>query len=439
MRRKTRTILTILSVVIGIFSIVLMLSFGFGIQKQQENITSRLRSLKSIEVYSTHMGDPRDNRTPTTGVINDEIINKLKRNPKIRTVFALGYVPANLRSNRSNIVIRANIISIDTESLKKAGIKLQNGIEIPNLKKGEFLITDDLQVKKRTGRGRRENYEIEPNFNFSLEKFYFRVGYRNEDAGIFEEQNLGKNHYEVKAKFTGRLERNEFISERTIIVNEETAEVLRELEEKLEMQGEFKVKPKKRNKIYERALVFVHNMEDIETVTKEINDMDLSAQSEQSFINAERERTRILQFILGGIGSIALFVAAIGISNTMLMSIQERTKEIGIMKVIGAQIIDIRKMFLIEAILIGILGGIVGLILSFGVSELINALVISSLRNSGYIDEDIIRNMWQGISYIPFWLPFIAVIFSGFIGLLAGYLPAHKATKLSAIESIRNN
>ncbi len=74
--------------------------------------------------------------------------------------------------------------------------------------------------------------------------------------------------------------------------------------------------------------------------------------------------TGIIQAVLGGIGAISLLVAAIGITNTMVMSIYERTKEIGVMKVIGASLRDIKRLFLFESALIGLLGGILGIIFS---------------------------------------------------------------------------
>ena len=139
-------------------------------------------------------------------------------------------------------------------------------------------------------------------------------------------------------------------------------------------------------------------------------------------------QSKIIQAVLGGIGSITLLVAAIGIINTMIMSIYERTKEIGIMKVIGATFGDIRLMFLTEAGLIGLMGGVIGILLSFGISHLLNQVGAAYL--DGYLTT---------ISLIPPWLVLFAVAFSIMIGLVAGIYPANQAVKLSPIEAIRNN
>jgi ABC-type antimicrobial peptide transport system permease subunit len=108
------------------------------------------------------------------------------------------------------------------------------------------------------------------------------------------------------------------------------------------------------------------------------------------------------------------------------MSIYERTKEIGIMKVIGANLPDIRKMFLIEAALIGFGGGLIGVILSCLFSYIANTFLAPLFGQSG------------PISLIPLWLPLAALAFASAVGVLAGYSPARRAMNLSALESLRN-
>ena len=445
MRRKSRTILTILSVVIGIFSIILMLSFGFGIQKQQESLIQSLGGLTAIQVYPTQYID-QDNtsRLPTTGVITDKVIEEIKRNPKVKNVFAVSSVNANIRTNKKNTEIWSRLSTINLENLKKENIKLADGSELPDLKDDEFLVSNEFYVFTSEGKGENQDYIPDYDFDFDKEKIFFVIGYKPEGNDMIDINNPKKQYQEFKGKFKGRIAKTEYIPSNTIIVSEKTAQKYNEIFNKL-MQDDSEGIPnnrpnKKKTKVYENASVFVHDMNDVKEVIEDIKAMDLEANSDLDFIEAERERTRMIQLVLGGIGSIALIVAAIGISNTMLMSIQERTKEIGVMKVIGAQIKDIRKMFLFEAILIGIIGGIIGVVLSIGASEIANNLVRGAGDMAGdQFIQDQMEGAWKGISYIPFWLPFIAVIFSGLVGLLAGYLPAHRATKLSAIEAIRTN
>jgi ABC-type antimicrobial peptide transport system permease subunit len=137
-----------------------------------------------------------------------------------------------------------------------------------------------------------------------------------------------------------------------------------------------------------------------------------------------QEQSRSIQAALGGIGAVSLFVAAIGIANTMMMSIYERTKEIGIIKVLGCDMSAIRNMFLAEAGFIGLIGGAVGLILSYIISALINFVAKESY--------------YAGISYIPLYLAVMALVFAVVIGMLAGLFPALRAMKLSPLAAIRN-
>ena len=136
-----------------------------------------------------------------------------------------------------------------------------------------------------------------------------------------------------------------------------------------------------------------------------------------------------IQAVLGGIGAVSLFVAAIGITNTMMMSIYERTKEIGVMKVLGCDLRNIRSLFLMEAGFIGFIGGVIGLILSFILSVVINKVAANAneyMAASG------------GISYIPIWLVLLSLVFAVMVGMVAGFFPARRAMRLSPLAAIRN-
>ena len=108
------------------------------------------------------------------------------------------------------------------------------------------------------------------------------------------------------------------------------------------------------------------------------------------------------------------------------MSIYERTKEIGVMKVLGCDLRNIRTLFLMEAGFIGLIGGIIGLVLSFTISAVMNKLAQAS------------EEYMNGISYIPLWLIGLSLIFAILVGMIAGFFPARRAMKLSPLAAIRN-
>jgi putative ABC transport system permease protein len=153
--------------------------------------------------------------------------------------------------------------------------------------------------------------------------------------------------------------------------------------------------------------------------------MGFTVFSIQTLINAISNVFSILQFILGGIAAISLIVAGVGIVNTMTMSIYERTRQIGIMKAIGASNKDILWMFLIESATLGFFGGIGGIILSFILNSIITII-------SPFITQGVKLKV-----FAPFYLIFFAIIFAVVIGLIAGYFPSKRAANLSPVEALR--
>ncbi|MDR2088808.1 MAG: FtsX-like permease family protein, partial [Clostridiales Family XIII bacterium] len=187
-----------------------------------------------------------------------------------------------------------------------------------------------------------------------------------------------------------------------------------------------------RNAGYSEAMVYVDDMEDVRAVSDAIRQMGLQTSSLSDALDMMQNQARMIQAVLGGIGAVSLLVAALGITNTMIMSIYERTKEIGIMKVLGANLPDIRRLFLTEAAIIGFVGGLFGIALSYAASLLMNTMLLSVITGMlGNLSA-------ERISLIPLWLPAAALGFSTAIGVIAGYSPARRAMNLSALESIRN-
>ena len=143
------------------------------------------------------------------------------------------------------------------------------------------------------------------------------------------------------------------------------------------------------------------------------------------------------QMLLGGVGAVSLFVAALGIANTMIMAISERIREIGIMKSLGCFLKDIRKMFLLEAGCIGLIGGCAGIGLSYLISYIMNHAGNGALFGNAY--DYLLDASSMAVSVIPWWLAAFAVVFSILIGVLAGLYPAEKAVRIPALEAIRHD
>ncbi len=188
---------------------------------------------------------------------------------------------------------------------------------------------------------------------------------------------------------------------------------------------------KKSEMTYENIWVSVDDIKYVSEVQDQIKALGFGCYSLADELNSMQETSNMLQLILGGIGAVSLLVSAIGIANTMIMSIYERTKEIGVMKVLGCLVTDIRKLFLFEASIIGFIGGIVGIGFSYLISFILN-------KYAPQIGSALDMGTGADISVIPLWLSICAVIFAIIIGIISGFYPAKRATKISALEAMRS-
>lgn len=179
---------------------------------------------------------------------------------------------------------------------------------------------------------------------------------------------------------------------------------------------------------YSYAQLKVDDIDSVDGVARIVREMGYNVETNAEYLDSMKGQFAIVQAVLGGIGAVSLLVAAIGIANTMMMSIYERTKEIGVIKVLGCSLKNIKQMFLIEAAFIGLIGGVIGNILSFLMSFVINFLT----GNGAAMGID------GNISYIPWWLVILSMGFAMLVGVAAGYFPSLRAMRLSPLAAIRS-
>jgi putative ABC transport system permease protein len=194
-------------------------------------------------------------------------------------------------------------------------------------------------------------------------------------------------------------------------------------------QGLLRERPERRT--YATVTVKVVQPQYTQDVEDRIKQMGFSAFSLNDALAGAKRAFIILDIILSLVGSIALAVSSLGIVNTMVMSILERTREIGIMKAIGGSDGDIRRIFLIEASAIGLIGGVAGVILGWVVGRLVNAGANIYIRNQGGTPGDLFS--------LPFWLIGGAIGFSVALSLAAGLYPASRAARLDPIQALRHD
>ncbi len=170
------------------------------------------------------------------------------------------------------------------------------------------------------------------------------------------------------------------------------------------------------------------NTQDVEAQVKKLG---YGAQSLNDLLEGAKRAFIILDIVLSLIGSIALTVSSLGIVNTMVMSILERTREIGIMKAIGGTNADIRHIFLVEASVIGLLGGVFGVALGWFVGRVINFGANLYIQNQGGTTGNLFS--------VPLWLVASAIGFSIVVSLIAGSYPAARASRLDPIQALRHD
>ncbi|MDD3428979.1 MAG: ABC transporter permease [Oscillospiraceae bacterium] len=443
-RRKGRTILTVIGVVVGTCFIVLMISLGVAMDISQQQMLESMGDLSTIRVYNY-------SNTDAVPKLNDEMIAKIKAIPHV-TVSSPVYQPQNLQAmlvggkkDRYQMYLGGwGITAMYPEALDAMGLTLQSGefltAEEKNAKTIKVMFGQNAAYQFSDSRSKRNNYRdpypdqygniLDPFLDVYKDKIQLKTQkngdndkqlvYDLEITGVFVEDW-------AKADFTGY----------GVFMDISTA---KRLESEYMKAAGIKQTETEKNKGYTQAYVKVDSIDKVTEVEQQIKDLGYETSSMESWRESMQESAKTVQIILGTIGAVALLVAAINIINTMTMAIYERTKEIGVMKVLGCELGQIRKMFLIEAGVIGFIGGFLGVGFSYFTSWLINAFGPMLMGSSeGGMLGSVMGGLGQGgtISVIPPWLAILGLTFATLVGVLSGIMPANRAMRISALEAIR--
>jgi ABC-type antimicrobial peptide transport system permease subunit len=167
------------------------------------------------------------------------------------------------------------------------------------------------------------------------------------------------------------------------------------------------------------------------TLVTQIRDQGFEVQSLETILDLANQVFTVINVMLSSVGGLALLVASLGIVNTMIMSIYERTREIGTLKAIGASRGDIRRLFMLEAGMIGLLGGLVGLVSGWALGLLLNRVIL------WYIEREQLPVRGDFFVVTPP-LALAAVGFAILVGIIAGLYPANRAAKLDPLTALRH-
>ncbi len=384
---KLRFILSMLGIIIGVAAVIAIISIGQG---ATQKVTERISALGSelITVFPGFSGGKGTKAsTQVTDIFSLELAEDLKRlSPDVKNVVPVLQGGASLKYKGNNV--RASTVATTPEYSKVLDLSTQ---------RGRFISNQDLdEYSKVAVFGQSIAEELFPEEDPLGKRVIVEYGNRRftfEVIGILEEKgqmmffNFDKQIYipvtTVMKRLTG-----------TRYVNQYYAQAWEGEAEEATKQIEF-------------------------ILTKRLKDENaFKVMGQQQIIEAVGQVTSTMIIMLAGIAAISLLVGGIGIMNIMLVSVVERTREIGIRKALGAKRKDILVQFLIEALVVSFIGGVIGLL-----SGCIVSAVVAHFNNWSFI-----------------LLPSSIIIAFGFslgIGLVFGIYPARKAARLDPIEALR--
>jgi len=381
--RPVRTFLTILAMGIGIGAILIFVSLGYGLQKTMLERITTAEALLTLDITSP---------APEIFPLTEEKISEILKIENVEEVSPLAFFPGQINLGPLTSDTTLNLSS--PSYFRLGGILPKVGKVFEEESERKIVISSALAK------------------SFNLE----------------EEKAIGK---EVKI--------NLFVS-RLTETGEEKFEIL-EIEKPYSISGVIEDETMSyafvpigtlenlKIDVFSSAKVKVSDGKFLKQVSEKLTNMGFMVSSLSETVEEANKVFRAIQIILGTFGVVALIVAAIGMANTMTVSLLERTNEIGIMKAIGASDRDIQNMFLFEAGIIALSGGLGGIVINFAISKFLNAVINTLAKALG----------GQPITlfYTPLWFLIFIIVFSILVGIFSGIFPARRAARMDPLEALR--
>lgn len=389
-KRKLRSWLTMIGIFIGIAAVVALISLSQGLNQAVADQFQKLGSDKlMIQASGSSFGPPGTAVASPLTKKDKEAIEKVKG-----VDLVVGRLIRNVKIEFNNQEIYSYVTSLPYDTTELALV----------------IESNDYQISEGRFFEKEKPYEAIIGAQFSQNAFDKKVNLRN--RLIIQNQQFQTIGI---LKKSGNPQRDNYL-----ILPEET---LREI---------INVKED-----YDVLVVKVKSGENIDLVVDNINKQlrktrnvekgqeDFSVQSPQNLLNTLNNILLIIQGVLVGIAAISLVVGGVGIMNTMYTAVLERTKEIGLLKAIGATNKEIMSLFLIESGMLGLFGGIIGVLLGYLISKSVELIAFQ------IYESFLIRAEFSILLVIG------SLLFSFFIGAVSGVFPARQAAQLKPVEALR--
>jgi len=423
-RRKARVALTAVGVVIGTAAVVILVSLAIGLQRNAQQQLVGIGDLTLVSV-SPNYGEfvPEASSSGSKGgiqpanqtLITDQALADFAALPGVKSVIPRDWLQAGMMMKYDRLEGYSGIIGMGVSDLAELGIKAQTGET--TLSKGKVVIgalvaRNFYDPRLRPGQEPPSPPDLQGATlklvlsRWTQEGIEVRKTIPVEVVGVLEETR-NEPDWSVYMTLDEVTAINEWAMGRRINRNKEG---------------------------YNFALVKVEDIDQVLSVADQISAMGFMASTPQSFVQGINSFYLVLQIIFGGVGAIALLVAAIGIANTMAMAILERTREIGLMKAVGATNRDVLSIFLGEAAGIGFIGGLGGILVGWSLGQIINAMALAYLAGQAAQTGGLPPTV---AVYTPFWLPLFTLAFSILVGLISGLYPALRAATLIPVMALK--
>jgi len=436
-KKKLRTLLTIFGVMIGIGSLVSMFSFGQGIQDNITNTFNELQLFNYVSVYprsennqtipSAEEPNSPEQAGPYTQILDDTFIRDVTEIEGVESAFPEVRFPAMIRFNEEE---KFSLVQVLPADICQSGLmKLRAGRPYAPADSNALIISDSLLHRMKVKEPETViGQEIEIStltVDLSLSNIPNIVSFLRGKGLPFSRQSYQFTIVGVTEKmgFSGPMP----VRSDVFITPAESENM-----KKLSLTSIWDLfQSSQQAKGYSMVNIKLSSTKYIEAVKAKMEDRGFRTFALIDHLEEIKTGFIFMNMFLFAVGMIAITVAALGIINTMVMSIMERYKEIGIMKAVGASDGDVKKIFFFESGAIGFLGGILGLILGWLVSLVINQIINYYMTKQGVPYMDYFSFRW--------WLVSGAIVFSILISLAAGAYPTMRAARVDPVVALRHD
>jgi len=436
-KKKLRTILTIFGVMIGIGALVSMFSFGQGIQDNITKTFNELQLFNYVSVYPrsennhniSHSEDPNTSEQagPYTQTLDDTFIKYITEIDGVESAFPEVRFPAMIRFNEEE---KFSLVQVLPADVCQSGLmKLRAGRPYTPDDANALIISDSLLRRMKV---REPETVIGQQIEISTLTVDLSLSNIPNIVTFLMGKGLPFSRKSYRFTIVGVTEKMGFAGPMPVRSDVFIAPAESENMKKLSLTSIWDLFQSSRQaKGYSMVNIKLSSTKYIKPVKEKMEDMGFRTFALIDHLEEIKTGFIFMNIFLFAVGMIAITVAALGIINTMVMSILERYREIGIMKAVGATDSDVKKIFLFESGAIGFLGGVLGLALGWLVSILINQIVNYFMVKQGAPHMDYFSFRW--------WLCLGAIVFSILISLCAGIYPTMRAAKVDPIVALRHD